>query len=209
MQGRPKTRKNNFLKRPDQRSLDRRERRKKKRAMSLQQTISEEDNRTIADLQAKYGSGPFLAADAVVQSRDGHVLLIQRGNPPSKGVHALPGGKLDDGETFYQAALRELMEETGLVSVVGGRVEQIDWDSALAGYVVNDQPDRDPRGRWISVAYYFNLPFDIGELHASAADDAMAAEWVRISDFPGFADDQFFADHLEIVRGFVFQDESV
>ncbi|MET0597855.1 MAG: NUDIX domain-containing protein, partial [Mesorhizobium sp.] len=106
--------------------------------MSLQQTISEEDNRTIADLQAKYGSGPFLAADAVVQSRDGHVLLIQRGNPPSKGVHALPGGKLDDGETFYQAALRELMEETGLVSVVGGRVEQIDWDSALAGYVVND-----------------------------------------------------------------------
>ena len=128
MQGRPKTRKNNFLKRPDQRSLDRRERRKKQRAMSLQQTISEEDNRTIADLQAKYGSGPFLAADAVVQSRDGHVLLIQRGNPPSKGVHALPGGKLDDGETFYQAALRELMEETGLVSVVGGRVEQIDWD---------------------------------------------------------------------------------
>ena len=84
MQGRPKTRKNNFLKRPEQRSLDRRERRKKQRAMSLQQTISEEDNRAIADLQAKYGSGPFLAADAVVQSRDGHVLLIQRGKPPQR-----------------------------------------------------------------------------------------------------------------------------
>ena len=89
MQGRPKTRKNNFLKRPDQRSLDRRERRKKQRAMSLQQTISEEDNRAIADLQAKYGSGPFLAADAVVQSRDGQPKPIPTRDQVRNGLLAL------------------------------------------------------------------------------------------------------------------------
>ena len=198
-----------FHRRFEKRALERKQKRLSEGGPMTLEAVEKADAAAIKEQKAKYGSGPFLAADAVVQSRDGHVLLIQRGNPPSKGVHALPGGKLDDGETFYQAALRELMEETGLVSVVGGRVEQIDWDLALAGYVVNDQPDRDPRGRWISVAYYFNLPFDLGELHASAADDAMAAEWVRIADFPGFADDQFFADHLEIVRGFVFQDEGV
>ncbi len=205
MQGNDKARKQNYLKRPTQRSLERREKRKRSRARNPEQAI-DEDKSAIADLKLKYGKGPFLAADAVVQSRDGHILLIRRGKAPQRGFHALPGGKLDNGETFYQAALRELKEETGLVAAVDGQVKQIDWDSALAGYVVNDQPGRDPRGRWISVAYYFVLPFNIGELHASAGDDAMEAEWVRIEDFPGFADDQFFADHLEIVRGFAIGD---
>jgi NUDIX domain len=143
MQGNDRARKRNHLKRPTQRSLERRERRRRSRALNPEQAAVSEDKDAIADLQVRYGNGPFLAADAMVQSRGGHIPLIRRGNGPQRGIHALPGGKLDDSETIYQAALRDLKEETGLVAAVDGQIKQIDWDSALAGYVVNDQPDRE------------------------------------------------------------------
>ena len=50
------------------------------------------------------------AAGGVVVS-DGRVLLVHR---PRYGDWTLPKGKLDRGETFEQAALREVEEETGL-----------------------------------------------------------------------------------------------
>ena len=54
---------------------------------------------------------PVLAADVVLLHWDGehwHVLVIQRGWPPFQGCWALPGGHVDPGETFCQAARREL-----------------------------------------------------------------------------------------------------
>ncbi|MET3520468.1 NUDIX hydrolase [Mesorhizobium abyssinicae] len=42
------------------------------------------------------------------------VLLVKRARPPSQGLYAYPGGKVEPGESLAQAAARELEEETGL-----------------------------------------------------------------------------------------------
>jgi ADP-ribose pyrophosphatase YjhB (NUDIX family) len=45
---------------------------------------------------------------------DGGLLVIRRAIPPAVGELALPGGFIDIGETWQQAAVRELREETGV-----------------------------------------------------------------------------------------------
>ncbi len=80
-----------------------------------------------------------LAADIVV-IRDGRVLLIKRATEPYKGMLALPGGRLEDGETLEQCAVREAEEETGL------KVRP----TSLVG--IYSDPKRDPRGT-VAAAY--------------------------------------------------------
>ncbi len=57
------------------------------------------------------------AAGGVVWRRqDGKVLVVHR---PRYDDWSLPKGKLDDGETFQSAALREIAEETGVLGTLG------------------------------------------------------------------------------------------
>jgi 8-oxo-dGTP diphosphatase len=76
------------------------------------------------------------AAGGVVV-RDGRVLLIHR---PQYGDWTLPKGKLEDGEEWEDAALREVEEETGLRCELGDEVGR-------TRYV-------DSRGRNKEVRYY-------------------------------------------------------
>lgn len=57
---------------------------------------------------------PAVRAVSVAARIDGRWLLVQRGQAPSKGKYAFPGGKAEAGETLEAAARRELLEETGL-----------------------------------------------------------------------------------------------
>ena len=50
---------------------------------------------------------------------DAGVLTVRRAIPPGEGKLALPGGFVDGGESWQQAAVREVMEETGLVISAG------------------------------------------------------------------------------------------
>jgi ADP-ribose pyrophosphatase YjhB (NUDIX family) len=62
---------------------------------------------------------PQLAVSAAI-FRDGKVLLVRRARPPGEGLHSLPGGRVEFGETMAQALHREVAEETGLtVEIVG------------------------------------------------------------------------------------------
>jgi 8-oxo-dGTP diphosphatase len=71
-----------------------------------------------------------------------HLLLIQMTKVPYTGTWALPGGLIQDAESLDAAAGRILYEETGVAEVY---LEQL--------YTFG-QPDRDPAGRVVSVAYF-------------------------------------------------------
>ena len=53
-------------------------------------------------------------AIAIIEFPDKKILLIKRGTPVFRGYWALPGGKVEDGETVEEAVVREVKEETGL-----------------------------------------------------------------------------------------------
>ncbi|MEX2080498.1 MAG: NUDIX hydrolase [Dehalococcoidia bacterium] len=59
--------------------------------------------------------GSFRLSGAVFARRDGNILLLKRGAGAMTGAWYLPGGAVDEGETPEQGALRELLEEAGLV----------------------------------------------------------------------------------------------
>lgn len=84
---------------------------------------------------------PSLTADIFIFDEDFNFILIKRKNDPFKDYWALPGGFVEYGESVETAAIREAKEETSI-------------DVELKGLVnVYSDPDRDPRGHTITVAY--------------------------------------------------------
>ncbi|MDT3396149.1 NUDIX hydrolase [Streptomyces sp. B1866] len=121
-------------------------------------------------------------ADIVIVDTDRRVLLIERGWDPFAGRWALPGGHVDPGETSLAAAVRELEEETR-VRVPAGNLRQIGvWDT----------PGRDPRGRYVTVAYLAVVPVGTP---AAAGDDARTAGWWPLDALPS----HLAFDHADIL----------
>ncbi|AZK94855.1 MULTISPECIES: NUDIX domain-containing protein [Streptomyces] len=123
-----------------------------------------------------------LTSDVVAIDPAERVLLIERGWDPFEGCWALPGGHVDPGETSQDAAARELVEETGVSVAVAGLRQVGVWD----------QPDRDPRGRYVTIAYLATVPEGTT---AQAGDDARAARWWPLDALPPLA-----FDHADIIR---------
>jgi ADP-ribose pyrophosphatase YjhB (NUDIX family) len=90
------------------------------------------------------------------------ILLIKRGMHPFINCWAHPGGFVHPDESCYEAASRELKEETGLKNVF---LEQV--------YTFS-KPDRDPRTRVMSVAYMALSPL---APPVRGGDDALEAAW--------------------------------
>ncbi|MGM0612643.1 MAG: NUDIX domain-containing protein [Bacteroidota bacterium] len=126
---------------------------------------------------------PALTVDAMVFRKNAEgwqVLLIKRKNEPFKDKWALPGGFVDMNETLEEAVVRELQEETGLK------------DIPLKQYRAFSDPDRDPRGRTVSVVFY---AFVEGKTKVKGSDDAAEAQWHNLNQLPGLA-----FDHQQIIR---------
>ena len=116
-----------------------------------------------------------------IHDNDLKVLLIRRAMEPFEGQWALPGGFVGMGESLRRAAWRELREETGVHAAF---LEQL----GAFGH-----PDRDPRERVITVAYYALVPF--ARLDIQAASDAKEARLFGMDELPDLA-----FDHSKILR---------
>ncbi|NUZ08046.1 NUDIX domain-containing protein [Piscinibacter koreensis] len=135
----------------------------------------------------------FVTVDAVVRCA-GHVLLVRRGRAPGRGLWAVPGGFIEQRETVYQSAVRELVEETQLALL------ELTLRRCLRAVAVFDHPDRSTRGRTITHAHFFDLgDLDLPEVHGG--DDAAAAEWVPIERL-GELEDRFLDDHFHMLDHF-------
>lgn len=134
---------------------------------------------------------PAVTTDIAIFARnDGRLelLLIRRKNPPFQGAWALPGGFLDKDETAETCAARELEEETG---VEAGGLQLIG---------VYSEPDRDPRGRTVTLAY--SALVDRQSIRPEAHDDAAEVGWFAVDQLPALAfdHDRIIADALSMVR---------
>ena len=121
-----------------------------------------------------YPSTPLLGACTAIW-RDNKILLAKRSAPPYANTWAMPGGMVEVGEKLEQAALREVLEETGLVlpRIVFNRCHEIIMKDK-AGDVE----------RHFVLAMFVGIS-DAGE--ATAGDDAAAVEWFTIDDLENVA----------------------
>jgi 8-oxo-dGTP diphosphatase len=127
---------------------------------------------------------PAVATDVVVfalMENSLAILLVERKLEPFAGRWALPGGFLKEDETLDECAKRELHEETGV---------EIRLLQPIGNF---SDPDRDPRERVISVAYYALTP--IQDHRVKAATDAADAQWFTLENLPELA-----FDHADIVQ---------
>lgn len=156
-----------------------------------------EEAEYLADYPRQWGKGPFVTADAVV-IQSGHILLVERGHAPGRGLLALPGGFVEEGERIRDAAIRELREETG-ISDGKGQIPP----AMLASFIedsrsrVFDAPTRSLRGRIITHAFLFRLPERRKLFRVKGADDAAHANWYRIGDL---TPQMLFEDHWSIIE---------
>jgi len=153
-----------------------------------------EEYKLVEDYKKEWAFAPyppvFVAGDALVICKE-HILLIQRGAFPGKGLYAMAGGFLDSREPIRHCAIRELMEETGI---------ELDYkalDKSIKDWRVFDDPNREPRGRMISHTFLFDLQEpELPKL--KAADDASAAFWFPLKDLEKIRS-QFGGDHYKII----------
>ncbi len=94
------------------------------------------------------------------------IALIRRGKPPRLNEWSIPGGAVELGETWREAAEREVREECGIDVTIGDVLDAFD--------IV----ERDPDGR---VHYHYAIvdfmaTYESGDLHATS--DAAEARWV-------------------------------
>src|SRR5690349_15795530 len=103
-------------------------------------------------------------AGAIVRDDRDRVLLVRRGREPGLGQWSVPGGRVEPGESSRDAAVREVLEETGLRVVVTG----------VAGYVERAAPD----GGVFEIEDWFARVEPGTDPHAlKAGDDADDAGW--------------------------------
>ncbi len=117
----------------------------------------------------EYPDRPWVGVGVVVW-KDDHLLLIRRGRAPRFGQWSLPGGAQGVGETVFEAAAREVLEETGLTVRPTGVV------------TVVDAITRDGAG---AVHYHYTLVEVSAEWvagEAAAMDDALEVRWARVEE---------------------------
>ena len=119
-----------------------------------------------------YPQQPVVAVGAIVFD-DNRVLLVRRGQPPSQDLWAIPGGRVQLGETLQEAAEREILEETGVRIKAREPVYTFD-------YIERDGASC-PRFHYVII----DLIADFVEGEIRAGDDAADVRWVSAEELDG------------------------
>jgi len=128
-----------------------------------------------------------MTVDVLIDDDSGFTLLIERAKEPFMDKLVMPGGHVEGGESFRQAAVRELAEEVGVVV----EMEQLQELCYL------DASDRDPRpGHRESQVYRLHVP-SIHRLGAKAASDAKR---IRIVAHASLTPDMIGFDHYQAIE---------
>jgi 8-oxo-dGTP diphosphatase len=128
---------------------------------------------------------PILTTTAIIEVYDGDelqgIVLIERGKAP--WGKAIPGGKVEYGETVEEAVRREMMEEVNLEL------------HGLRQFHVYSDPSRDFRHHSVEVAHLAKA------FHAPRAGDDAAEAWVvKLADIPW---DNLAFDHAQILQDYL------
>ena len=115
----------------------------------------------------------------VIAIYGGGVVVIKRDYFPP-GL-ALPGGKVEEGESIEKALVRELKEETNLDII------------SMKQFHTYSEPDRDPRGHYISTVFVCEAS---GELKAGS--DAKNTRIIKLDEIDSLKD-KFAFDHYKIL----------
>jgi 8-oxo-dGTP diphosphatase len=73
----------------------------------------------------EYPDRPWVGVGIVVWRGD-EILLVRRAKPPRLGEWSIPGGAQSLGETVFEAAIREVREETGIAIRPTGIITVVD-----------------------------------------------------------------------------------
>ncbi len=130
---------------------------------------------------------PSLAIDTLILDDSNSILLVERSDT---GMHALPGGFVEWGETVEDAVMREVHEETNIV-----------LDRArMKLFGVYSDPKRDHRRHTVSAVYVCHVDTSAMRL-AKSGDDAKAVVRHSLEEASGLKDLAF--DHGEIINDYL------
>jgi 8-oxo-dGTP diphosphatase len=159
------------------------------RAEAVQHDFGQEVRRSIRMSGREYPDAPQVAVGAIVV-RDDRALLVRRAKPPSEGLWAVPGGRVELGETLQEAVEREIKEETGLTIRAGNPVYSFD-------VILRDDAGR-VRFHYVIV----DLLADYVSGTLRPGDDACEARWVTPTELARLMVNQTTLEALKQIVGF-------
>jgi len=108
------------------------------------------------------------------------VLLIRRGQAPNQGMWSVPGGKQQANESLVEACVREIKEETGLVTEVESLIAVVERRLEGFHYVITD---------------FLALPVSGASTRLKASTDVTEACWVGMDKIKNYR----LVEGLEII----------
>lgn len=118
----------------------------------------------------------IMAAGGVVKNEEDEILLIFR-----KGKWDLPKGKADDGETPEQTAIREVKEETGLISLKLG-----------APILTTYHAYKEEKERFLKTTYWFEMTSSKSEKLIPQTEEKISdIRWVNIDNLSEYTSNTY------------------
>ena len=131
--------------------------------------------------------GPVLAAGVILRDGDRYC-LVRRAHEPGRGLWSFPGGFVDLHEEPSDAAIREVLEETGYVAEV---------DELIGLYTSTG-----PGGKCVAIAVYAGRVIGGSDAEAIAPSEEVAAiRWFDHTELPW--DEFAFESTANVLRAFV------